>query len=164
MFLRIKRYLAAKKVNLREIPKRILSLDDPPEKLAASFAVGLGISFGPTYGIHTPLSILFSMVFRLNIMVTILASGLNAPLTPLVYIAGYFIGVAITPYHYIDLNIDWNNLKEIIGIFFSDKTLIPFLIGTTIEGIFFGLVSYFTVLRWLRRRRKLKRQTAESLQ
>ncbi|AEA33909.1 DUF2062 domain-containing protein [Hippea maritima] len=85
-----------KKVSYRQLLRQILSLEDSPKKIAASFAVGVFISISPFFGFHTILAVTLSILFKLNKVATITGSWINNPwTTPAVYYLDYKIGAFI---------------------------------------------------------------------
>src|SRR6266576_496328 len=46
--------------------RRLLALDDPPERTALTFTIGVFIAFSPFLGFHTILATLIAFLFRFN--------------------------------------------------------------------------------------------------
>ena len=55
--------------------------DDPPEAVAASFALGVAISFTPLIGLHVWIALLLAFVLRLNKVDIVLGTLVVNPLT-----------------------------------------------------------------------------------
>lgn len=74
--------------------RRLLSLDDPPERTALAFAVGVFIAFSPFLGLHTILATLVAFVFRFNKVAVYSGTFINNPFLTLVpiIIASYAVG------------------------------------------------------------------------
>jgi uncharacterized protein len=115
----------------------VLHLDDPPWKVALALAIGVFISFTPTYGLQTLLAFLVATIARLNKAATVAGAWLNLPwFAPLIYAAGWKLGTLLLA-----------NAEGIEGL------SIALLTGTTILGTVAGAVTYVVALRLLNRRR-----------
>src|SRR4030095_7779713 len=77
--------------------RRLLGLDDPPERTALAFAVGVFIAFSPFLGLHTILATLSALIFRLNTVAIYTGTFINNPLLTLIpiIIASYAIGAFV---------------------------------------------------------------------
>jgi len=131
------------KVSYRELLRRLFSLDDTPQKIALSFAVGVFISISPFFGFHTMMAIVLSILFGLNKVATITGSWLNNPwTTPIVYYVDYKIGAFILndtrPF----------NLKPFTFehyIHDGKYAIWDIFVGSVIFGIFMSILSYFVI-------------------
>src|SRR3989441_10874501 len=74
--------------------RRLLAIDDPPERTALAFAVGVFIGFSPLLGLHTILATVIAFLFRFNKVAIYLGTYINNPFLTLVPIilASYAIG------------------------------------------------------------------------
>ncbi len=139
------------RVNYKEQIKKILSLDDPPEKIALSFAVGVFISISPFFGFHTILALVFSFLFRLNKVATITGSWMNNPWTVApVYYIDYKIGSVIMGH-----DVDFNLKPFTFHHYLSGGKMVFFdiLVGSIIFGTFVSTLTYFVLKAILKRRR-----------
>ena len=59
----------------------MLGRDDPPEKVAASFALGVTISFTPLIGFHWVIALILAIVLKLNKVDVLLGTLVVNPLT-----------------------------------------------------------------------------------
>ena len=59
----------------------MLGRDDPPEIVAASFALGVGISFTPLIGLHWIIALVLAFLLKLNKVDVILGTFVINPLT-----------------------------------------------------------------------------------
>ena len=77
--------------------RRLLSLDDPPERTALAFSLGVFIAFSPFLGLHTILATLIAFLFRFNKVAVYTGTFINNPFLTLVpiIIASYAIGAYI---------------------------------------------------------------------
>jgi uncharacterized protein (DUF2062 family) len=77
--------------------RRLLALDDPPERTALAFSLGVFIAFSPFLGLHTILATLIAFLFRFNKVAVYTGTFINNPFLTLVpiIIASYAIGAFI---------------------------------------------------------------------
>jgi uncharacterized protein (DUF2062 family) len=75
----------------------LLALDDPPERTALAFSLGVFIAFSPFLGLHTILATLIAFLFRFNKVAVYTGTFINNPFLTLVpiIIASYAIGAFI---------------------------------------------------------------------
>ena len=64
--------------------RRLLALDDPPERTALAFAIGVFIAFTPLLGLHTILATLIAFLFRFNKIAIYTGTFVNNPFLTLV--------------------------------------------------------------------------------
>lgn len=74
--------------------RRLLALDDPPERTALAFSIGVFIAFSPFLGLHTIIATLIAFLFRFNKIAIYAGTFVNNPLLTLVpiIVASYAIG------------------------------------------------------------------------
>src|SRR5215212_8095875 len=74
--------------------RRLLAIDDPPERTALAFSIGVFIAFSPFLGLHTILATLLAFLFRFNKIAIYTGTFVNNPLLTLVPIilVSYAIG------------------------------------------------------------------------
>ncbi|MBA2704447.1 MAG: DUF2062 domain-containing protein [Blastocatellia bacterium] len=74
--------------------RRLLALDDPPERTAFAFSIGVFIAFSPLLGLHTILATLVAFLFRFNKIAVYTGTFINNPFVTLVpiIISSYAIG------------------------------------------------------------------------
>ncbi len=74
--------------------RRLLALDDPPERTALAFSIGVFIAFSPLLGLHTILATLIAFLFRFNKIAVYTGTFINNPFLTLVpiIISSYAIG------------------------------------------------------------------------
>ena len=74
--------------------RRLLTLDDPPERTALAFAIGVFIAFSPFLGLHTIMATLVAVLFRFNKIAVFAGTFINNPFLTLVpiIIASYAVG------------------------------------------------------------------------
>ena len=126
---------------LLERLRHVLSLDDPPWRIALALAVGVFISCTPTFGFQTLIALLVATVARLNRAATVTGVWINLPwVTPFVYAGALKLGSVVV-----------SDLPGVGGFW------IMLLVGTTIVGVAAALVTYcvsFGALSLHRRRRQ----------
>lgn len=145
--------------------RRLLALDDPPERTALAFSIGVFIAFSPFLGLHTIMATALAFIFRFNKIAIYTGTFVNNPFLTLVpiIIASYAVGafllgqpLGLPPesrellLHPHILSGDyWRTL-----FVESRHVLVPFAIGGTVLSVVFSLTSYPLILRLLRARRK----------
>jgi uncharacterized protein (DUF2062 family) len=149
--------------------RRLLAIDDPPERTALAFAIGVSIAFSPLLGLHTILATLLAFLFRLNKVAIYAGTFVNNPFLTLVPIilASYAVGAFILGRPLSLPPEDLLLLKEphlLTGAYWrhlfqnSWNVLLPFAIGGGVLSVVCSLVTYPLTLRLLRAR-KAKRKS-----
>src|SRR5919206_3467368 len=74
--------------------RRLLAIDDPPERTALAFSIGVFIAFSPFLGLHTIVATVLAFLFRFNKIAIYTGTFINNPFLTLVPIilASYAIG------------------------------------------------------------------------
>lgn len=116
----------------------MLGSDSPPEVVAASFAIGVAISFTPLFGLHWIMALLIAVILKLNKVDILLGTLVVNPLTlPAVATVAIPIGrlllrarreaIAHLPWHDMFRRSFWTNagpamkaigLQMAVGMFF----------------------------------------------
>ena len=126
---------------LLERLRGVLSLDDPPWRIALALAVGVFISCTPTFGFQTLIALFVATVARLNRAATVTGVWINLPwVTPFVYAGALKVGSVV--------------VTDMSG---AGGFWMMLLVGTTIVGAVAAVVTYcisFGALSWRRRRRQ----------
>ena len=90
--------------------RRLLAIDDPPERTALAFTIGIFIAFSPFLGLHTIMATVIAFAFRFNKVAIYTGTFINNPFLTLVpiIIASYAVGAFILgrPLHIPDEGID----------------------------------------------------------
>src|SRR5918996_2203151 len=78
----------------RKAFRRLLAIDDPPERTALAFSIGIFIAFSPFLGLHTITATLIAFAFRFNKIAIYTGTFINNPIFTLVpiIIASYAVG------------------------------------------------------------------------
>ena len=81
----------------RSIFRRLLALDDPPERTALAFSIGVFIAFSPFLGLHTIMATLVAFLFRFNKIAIYSGTFINNPFLTLIPIiaASYAVGALL---------------------------------------------------------------------
>ena len=157
---------------LRSTFRRLLTLDDPPERTALAFSIGVFIAFSPFLGLHTIMATLVAFLFRFNKIAVYSGTFINNPVLTLVpiIIASYAIGAFILgkplriPAEGIDL------LKEphlLTGDYYRKlfregwQIVWPFSVGAMALSIVCSLIAY-PVTSWLLRTRKARKEARKT--
>lgn len=123
--------------------KELLHLSDSPRKIALAFAIGVFIAFSPILGFHTIMVLLAAWLFRLNPVALFAGAFVNNPwtFTPLYGLCLWF-GVYLYGGSSAFPTVSWEHLT-FLGFIENLKPYIgPFVLGTTIIGILFAVLSY----------------------
>lgn len=125
---------------------QILRVDDTPRRLALTFSIGVFLGISPFIGLHTILALAVAWIFRLNKVVILSGAFINNPWSIIpIYTFSTWMGTVLLGTDLGITDVDWHNLT--LGTFISDlgQLIIPFIVGTTVMGICFAIVSYIVV-------------------
>ncbi len=147
--------------------RRLLALDDPPERTALAFAVGVFIAFSPFLGLHTLLATLIAFLFRFNKLAIYTGTFINNPFLTLVPItfASYGLGARLLgrPAHLprggLALLKDSHPLTAAYWheLFTHGwDILLPFAVGGLCLAVVCSLLAYPVTLHLLRAARRLR--------
>jgi uncharacterized protein (DUF2062 family) len=149
--------------------RRLLAIDDPPERTALAFSIGVFIAFSPFLGLHTIIATLIAFVFRFNKVAIYSGTFLNNPpltLVPIIIasyaVGAFFMGRALRiPPEGIELIKDPHLLTADYyrRIFVQSWFLVePFALGGIVLSVVCSLIAYPLTLRTLRAYRGRKAQ------
>src|SRR5829696_8902660 len=68
----------------RAAVRRLLAIDDPPERTALAFSIGVFIAFSPFLGLHTIMATVLAFAFRFNKIAIYAGTFINNPFLTLV--------------------------------------------------------------------------------
>src|SRR5687768_7038822 len=150
--------------------RRLLAIDDPPERTALAFSIGVFITFSPILGLHTVIATVLAFLFRFNKVAIYVGTYINNPFTLVpIIIVSYGIGAFIMgrplriPEERMEL---LKHPHPLTGSYYrqlfttSWYLVEPFAVGGMALSVVCSLVSYPLTLRWLRRHRLKKQQAA----
>ena len=148
--------------------RRLLAIDDPPERTALAFSIGVFIAFCPFLGLHTIMATFVAFVFRFNKIAIYTGTFINNPFLTLVpiIIVSYGIGAFILgrPLSIPDQGVQLLKNPDIFSgayyrqIFVQSWYIVePFAVGATVLSVVCSVLAYPITLKALRayRRRKL---------
>jgi uncharacterized protein (DUF2062 family) len=139
--------------------RRLLVLDDTPERIAKAFALGVFLAFSPLVGLHLFLSVALPFFFSLNRIAFLLGIFINNPWTLIpIYAAGTYLGGLVMGFpprptmpsfewHLLWSSAFWTQLVSQWHI------LKPMFVGSLILSILFSIFSYFAALCLIRQRK-----------
>jgi len=151
--------------------RRLLAIDDPPERTALAFSIGVFIAFSPFLGLHTITATLVAFIFRFNKIAIFAGTFLNNPFLTLVpiIIVSYALGALLLgeplriPSEGIELI---KNPRLLTGAYYRELfghgwfLIKPFAIGSTILSLVCPLIAYPLTLSILRAHRRRKEKLA----
>jgi uncharacterized protein len=141
--------------------RRLLAIDDPPERTALAFSIGVFIAFCPFLGLHTIMATVVALIFRFNKIAIYAGTFINNPFLTLVpiIIVSYGLGALVLgrpwsiPADGLEL---LKNPRIFSGeyygqVFVQSRYIVePFAVGATILSVVCSLVAYPLTLRALR--------------
>jgi len=147
--------------------RRLLTLDDPPERTALAFAIGVFIAFSPFLGLHTIMATSVAFIFRFNKIAIFAGTFINNPFLTLVpiIIVSYAVGAFVLgrplriPPEGIEL------LKEphlLTGDYYRKlfnegwQVVWPFTVGGMVLSVICSMIAYPVTSRLLRTRQQRK--------
>jgi len=141
--------------------RRLLAIDDPPERTALAFSIGVFIAFSPFLGLHTILATFIAFVFRFNKVAIYTGTFVNNPpltLVPII-VASYAVGAFFMgrplriPPEGVEL---LKNPHLLTGDYYrqlfvqSLSIVVPFALGGMVLSVVCSLIAYPLTLRALR--------------
>jgi len=147
--------------------RRLLALDDPPERTALAFSIGVFVAFSPFLGLHTILATSIAFIFRFNKLAIYSGTFINNPFLTLVpiIIASYAIGAFVLgrPLRIAPEGIEILKTNHLLTTDYyrrlfreSWQIVWPFTIGATLLSVVCSLIAYPVTLRLLRAHRRRK--------
>ena len=147
--------------------RRLLAIDDPPERTALAFSIGVFIAFCPFLGLHTIMATFVAFVFRFNKIAIYTGTFINNPFLTLVpiIIVSYGVGAFILgrPLTIPDQGVQLLKNPDIFSgdyyrqIFVQSWYIVePFAVGATVLSVVCSLLAYPITLKALRAYRSRK--------
>jgi uncharacterized protein (DUF2062 family) len=128
--------------------RRLLALDDTPERIALAFALGVFLAFSPLLGLHTILGLTIAFIFGLNRVAVLLGVWVNNPwtLVPIyaaaAYLGGHFFGYPTThPMPHFNWGELWHG-HFWLQLIRERHMLRAIVLGSTMLSIVGALLSY----------------------
>ena len=146
---------------LKDLIKKLLHIEDTPERTALAYAIGVFLGFSPFLGFHTLFGLAIAFLFGLNRVAILLGVWTNTPwwVVPF-YMIATWLGMWVTGFW-----IEWVVLKDIFQLgtdrgwmssnFWEWVTsqwdlLLSFLTGSLILSVLLGVVAYPLSLKWIK--------------
>jgi uncharacterized protein (DUF2062 family) len=154
--------------NVRAAFRRLLAIDDPPERTALAFSIGIFIAFSPFLGLHTIMATLIAFAFRFNKIAIYTGTFINNPILTLVpiIIISYAVGAFVLgrPLTIPDEGVELLKDPHLFSHDYYRRLFVqswnnvvwPFAIGGTVLSVVCSLLSYPLTL-WALRKHKLRR-------
>lgn len=146
---------------MRELLKKLLHIEDTPERTALAFSIGVFLGFSPFLGLHTLAGLVTAFLFKLNRVAVLLGVWSNTPWWIIPYYAvATWLGTQV-----IKFRIDYGTLKDMfrwgrnqgfLGFHFWSHIasqwglLLSFLVGSLILAALLALVAYPLSLNWIK--------------
>lgn len=147
--------------HIKDLVKKLLRIEETPERTALAYAIGIFLGFSPFLGFHTLLGLTIAFLFGLNRVAILLGVWTNTPwwVVPF-YMVATWVGMWVTGFW-----IEWATLKEIFQLgtgrglmssnFWERVTsqwglLLSFLAGSLILCTLLSVVAYPLSLKWIK--------------
>ncbi|MDA8434144.1 MAG: DUF2062 domain-containing protein [Nitrospiraceae bacterium] len=138
----------------KEKLREILTVNEPPRKVAAAFALGIFIGMSPLLGIHTLLGIFLAWQLRLNKLVTLVGVYVTNPWTIVpIYTFGTWVGAKMLGVEQVIPTMDWHHMSLKILLVEFEHLLMPFIVGSTVNGAIAALIAYVVIYQSVKRNR-----------
>jgi uncharacterized protein (DUF2062 family) len=143
----------------------VVGVHESPERLAAAWALGIGIGLSPVMGLHTVLALLLALLFRLNKVDVVLGTLVINPWTlPVYFPAAVLLGKRITGVH-IPRFVRHNPSEILRAAMWHDNApwlrsvLLAWSVGSAVIALLVGLGMYLLLKRLIQvhRERHLRR-------
>ena len=149
--------------------RRLLALDDPPERTALAFSIGVFIAFSPFLGLHTIVATLIAFLFRLNKIAIYTGTFTNNPFFTLVpiIIASYTVGAFVLgrPLRIPPEGIELLRHPRLLSGDYYSQTFVrswylvePFALGGLVLSVVCSLTAYPLTLWVLRANRRTRQE------
>ncbi len=153
--------------HLKGLLKKLLQIEDTPERTALAFSIGIFLGFSPFLGFHTLGGLAIAFLFKLNRIAVLVGVWSNTPwwIVPY-YTVATWVGTGLVGYR-----VDWSLLERLFQsgkekgfltpefwmLLASQRELLgAFLTGSLMLALFLGLLAYPLSLKWIRYYRSQK--------
>ena len=159
-------------VRMRELLKKLLQIEDTPERTALAFSIGIFLGFSPFLGLHTLTGLAVAFLFKLNRVAILLGVWSNTPwwLVPY-YTLATWLGTWVVRFRIDGATLEgmfqlgkekgfltsefWMQIASQWGL------LASFLTGSLILALLLSLIAYPLSLRGIRFYRSQKAKGRE---
>ena len=157
----------------RKAFRRLLAIDDPPERTALAFSIGVFIAFSPFLGLHTILATLIAFLFRFNKLAIYTGTFVNNPFFTLVpiIIGSYAVGAFVLgrPLQIPDEGLELLKDPHLLTTSYYHRIFVeswnivwPFAVGGMVLSVVCSVVAYPLTLRALRAYKAAKQHITDS--
>jgi uncharacterized protein (DUF2062 family) len=157
----------------RKAFRRLLAIDDPPERTALAFSIGVFIAFSPFLGLHTILATLIAFLFRFNKLAIYTGTFVNNPFFTLVpiIIGSYAVGAFVLgrPVQIPDEGLELLKNPHLLTTSYYHRIFVeswnivwPFAVGGMVLSVVCSVVAYPLTLRALRAYKAAKQHITDS--
>ncbi len=148
-----------KKRSFRRIFKliylKVIRINDSPEKIAKSFALGVFIGIFPTFGIGGILALILAKILKLNYIASVLGTFImNYFTSPIFWSLSYFLGSLI-----LEGKVNFRFLREGEIKYFA----LTYILGNFIVSVLFSFFSYFVIKLAITKYRRKKEERKRPL-
>lgn len=148
-------------LRLKDLIRKLLHIEDTPERTALAYSIGIFLGFSPFLGFHTLAGVATAFIFRLNRVAVLLGVWTNTPWSVVPYYTiATWMGMRVMRFH-IDKTVltklfqsgmnggfigsdFWKQVVSQRGLLFS------FGVGSLILAAIFSLAAYPLALRWIK--------------
>jgi uncharacterized protein (DUF2062 family) len=152
--------------------RRLLAIDDPPERTALAFSIGVFIAFSPFLGLHTIMATAIAFLFRFNKIAIYTGTFINNPFFTLVpiIIVSYAVGAFVLgrPLHIPDEGLALLKNPHLFSgdyyrrLFVQSWHIVwPFSVGASVLSVVCSVLAYPITLGALRAYRRRKEATTD---
>lgn len=133
-----------------------IRLKDEPASIAKGVAIGIAMDFLPTFGFGLIFAYIIALVLRVNKVAAVLSAVFFKWAIPIFYIGNIAMGKLLTSREIQPKDLSSINANQ--GFFhFGDWTELSttFLMGSGLNAIIAGIISYFLCRKFIEYKRKL---------
>ncbi len=154
---------------MKDLIKKLLHIEDTPERTALAYSIGIFLGFSPFLGLHTLGGLSIAFLFNLNRVAILIGVWTNTPwwivpyYTIATYLGTWIIGYCIDTKIFMEilrlglergfLGSDfWTRIASQSGLLHS------FIVGSLILSALLALLAYPISLRWIKFYRSRKKR------
>lgn len=142
----------------RRFLEEVAGMDDSPHELALGLGIGIFVGFLPCMGVQTWVALPLAWLFGANKALAVAGVWISNPVTFVPFYYGcYRFGLLLHPpteqisLHQFRVLMDGVTLQKMLAI--GDALVVPLTLGSLALGIPAGILTYFGLRLYLRRRR-----------